>query len=92
MLLLEQSTAATNAEQTASECLYVDGWVIDRAARKNVTFCAEQSSNTDHHHAVSPLYVSASNQIQIILRQSRRHKFLIRFEGEANLFGVYFIC
>jgi hypothetical protein len=38
------------------------------------------------------LYVSASNQIQIILRQNRRHKFLIRFEGETWRFGVYFIC
>jgi hypothetical protein len=83
MLLTEQGTAAASAEQTASQCLHVDGWVVDRAARKNVTFCAEQSSSIDHRHAVSPLYVSASNQIQIILRQNRRHKFLIRFEGET---------
>jgi radical SAM superfamily enzyme len=86
MLLVEQGAVAANAGQTVMECHYIDGWVIDRASRKNVTFCAEQSSNNDHQHAASPLYVSASNQVQIVLRQSRHHKFLIRFEGETNHF------
>jgi hypothetical protein len=77
-----------------SDCATFYGYVIDRNSRKNVSMCSERLySETDKPRESTPraIYVSRSNQLQIVTERDVNHKFVVRVEGEMRTQSLFML-
>jgi hypothetical protein len=68
----------------SSGCNLVYGYIVDRNSRKNVSICSTRNipSGQQHYESMTEkIYVSQTNQLQIVTKTDVAHKFVIRIEG-----------
>jgi hypothetical protein len=76
---------AVNHSSSSSKmagCSPVLGHVVDRVSRRNVSICTSQRVNDDLHQSEQKvIYVSQSNQLQLVIKSDLIYKFIVRLGG-----------
>jgi hypothetical protein len=79
------SFGQSNSANDAS-CPLVYGYIVDRTSRKNVSICGPPhppSGQQPDESTTAQIYVSRSNQLQIVIKADVEQKFIIRLEGQS---------
>ena len=77
-------------------CRHAYGHIIDRATRKNVTICREETNTTNRARALQAdrkrhVYTSTGNQVQIVLDSTvADSRFLIHIDGTVSEYGILY--
>jgi hypothetical protein len=94
LLCVGQTSGAHNSSSTSTRprCHPMFGYLFDRSSRKNVSICSDRPGI--HNERVEPdenlIYVSQSNQLQLVTMEDVAYKSIIRLAG--NFYHDYRCC
>ena len=81
MPILPESTVESVGSTQMSRCHPFYGRIVDKNSRTNKSICGNQQSLNEKQMGQKTLYVSKSNQLQIITNHDAAHKYVLRIEG-----------
>ena len=83
-MFFSDSTAERVSSTQMSSCYPLYGHIVDKNARTNKSICGNLQALHEQQTSLKTLYVSKSNQLQIITNRDAANKFIVRIEGKSR--------